>query len=178
MKIIFLTGMAVCFGFGVLEIFTGSADCSVWWLIGGAVFTVMYGAMKKKAGKRDSDSSSELTSRLDEEERRLLESGKPLKEAAGLDLLSNEEVWWYDEACQDYYQGKKGLMYVTSRRLKFDAEGFSFDHPIALTDIIPSANGFEACVNGKKMRFLSASTPLLLNVWEQKKHQKKKGQKK
>lgn len=165
MKTVFLCGMVLCYGFAALEIFTGEAANCVYWLFGGAFFTLLFFRDSKKQISRQ----IALESRLEPETIQNLKDGKWLNGAPGLDMQKREVVWWYDQAAQDYYGGKAGMMYLTSKRLAFRSEEFRFDHPVFLVSMKPTSTGVEVSVNKRKMKFQTASTPLLLEIWEKKK---------
>lgn len=163
-KYIYYCLLIFCGGFAVLEYMDGSPKRATMWMLGLAVTVLVWTFLNQKPRQPQ----SALQSLLSEEQQQALAQGKELHfHPEGIRLRSNENCLWYDNAALDYYDGKKGTMYLSNERLFFIAPDFSFTHPLHTLELKQTRNGVEIEVYKKKMRFVTASTPLLLKVWKE-----------
>lgn len=161
---VYWTFLVICGGFAVLEFFQGSVQNAALWLLVLAAGMMLYSYLTQK---KKSAQHPPMESVLEPETQAALARGDRIAfDPAGIRLRSAETCLWYDHAAQDHYDGKQGTMYLTDERLLFVADGFSFTHPLKTLQIQPTRRGIELNVLGKKMRFVTASTSLLLQVWE------------
>lgn len=135
------------------------------WLASGAlILTLLHGLYGKKKSK---EKPKALESILEEEDILSIEQKRPLSQKKlNRPLKPGEKIYWMDETRQDHYEGKQALMILTDSRLIFTHPEFSFAHPIEDMTLIPTKTGFEISIRNNRMKFSSASDPLLFEAWK------------
>lgn len=166
MKYLYWCLLILCGGFAVLEYLDGSRVYATMWLAALAVIVLIWSIFFQNKDKLKKDDT--LESILEPQTRQDMLHAKKLDlHPEGIHLRKGESVRWYDAARQDYYDGKKGKMYLSTQRIFFyaDKDKFSFSHPVNTTVLKETKNGVELNINGSKMKFVTASTPELLEQW-------------
>lgn len=166
LRYVYWSLLILCGGFAVLEYFEGNRMNAALWLAGFALIMILWSLLFRTPEKKDL--SRQLDSLLEPETRKAMDEGHFLnKKVDGVHWHTDEKVLWYDNAANDYYDGKKGVMYLSNQRILFLSKDFTFSHPIDRIELKPTKHGIELKINKHSMRFLTASTPELLLAWDQ-----------
>lgn len=147
----------------MLEFWQGTRSNGLLWLAAACLIYAAGKAMiKKPAPIKDMPESI-----LSEEQKEMMRNHqKPVLYVPGLALKSKEEVRWTDTARVDFYDGKQDRMVLTNQRILFLHPDFRFEHPLIRAEIKKNKRGFDLKVNGRTMKFITASTPEFFAVLE------------
>lgn len=166
-RTLYLSTLIISVGFAVMEFMDNAPGRAALWLSGGCAVLVLLSMYRKKKNPQEKSASSKpLESVLPPEAAKKIHQGElPDLHTDLLMLEPQEKLVWMDQARQDHYEGKQGMLLLSDRRIIFQNPEFSFDHPIHLITLTKTRNGVELKIRQHKMKFVTASTPELIEVY-------------
>ncbi|MEY8379792.1 hypothetical protein [Ileibacterium valens] len=172
-KTLYWSVVIITVGFAVMEFMDeNAARASLWLAIGSVVLIGMSLWDKKRKQKqnqsKESSQTSALTSILTEDQKKDMKKGELIPLQIDQKFLKPKEIlYWADQARQDHYDGKEGLLLLSDQNIAFENPDFSFRHPVHLVKVKETKNGIELEIRGRKMKFVTASNTEFLEVWKQ-----------